>query len=204
MNRPAPNPEEAIAVASLGAAAGSGEADALIEALDAAGGTLDPDDVEELLLQTYLFAGFPRTINAFFTWQRWAAGHDGRGAMVMEPDDPEGWRERGEALCRVIYDGSYDALQKRLARLHPAIALWTLVEGYGKVLSRPGPDPARRELAAVGVLIVLGAERQLGSHLLGALHAGVPREALEAAVAAVAERWDRSSMVEPLLAGLPG
>jgi len=38
---------------------------------------IHPDDIEELLLQTYLFAGFPRTINAFFTWQAWAS-RDGR------------------------------------------------------------------------------------------------------------------------------
>lgn len=200
--RPAPSVEEAIRIAELGAAAAAGETDALVEALEATQGGLDPDDVEEYLLQTHLFAGYPRTINAFFTWQRWAAEHGGRGAIVMEPDDPAGWRERGEELCRLIYSGTYEALQKRLARLHPAVADWTLVEGYGKVLSRPGPDAARRELAALGALIVLDVERQLVSHLRGALHAGVEPEVLEASVRSVARRWDREAAVEPLLAGL--
>ncbi len=200
--RPAPTVEEAIRIARLAAAASAGDADALVGALEAARDVLDPDDIEEYLLQTHLFAGYPRTINAFFTWQRWAAENGGRGAIIMEPDDPAGWRERGEELCRLIYSGTYEALQKRLARLHPAVADWTLVEGYGKVLSRPGPDPARRELAAVGALIVLDVERQLDSHLKGALHAGVEREALEEAVRAVAERWDRTETIEPLLASL--
>lgn len=191
--------EEAIRIALLGAAAGSGDADALVEALEEADGVLDPDDIEEYLLQTYLFAGFPRTINAFFTWQAWAVDRGGRGAVVMEPDDVAAWRRRGEELCRVIYSGTYEALQARLARLHPALADWTLIEGYGKVLARPGPDPARRELAALGVLIVLDAERQMVAHVKGALNAGVPLEALEAALRAVAERWDRQAAVEPLL-----
>ena len=198
-DRASPGPDEAVLVAGLGAAAGSGDQQALVAALEAAEGSLDPDDIEEYLLQTYLFAGYPRTIDAFFTWQKWAAEHGGRGALVQEPDDPAGWRERGEALCRVIYTGTYEALQARLVRLHPALAAWTLVEGYGKVLSRPGPDAARRELAALGVLIVLGAERQLESHLKGALHAGVERDVLEAAVRSVAARWDREAVVEPLL-----
>lgn len=194
--RAAPTSGEAILVARLGAAAGSGDAAAIVEALDAAAGALAPDDIEEYLLQTYLFAGFPRAINAFFTWQAWAVANGGRGAIVMEPENPAEWRSRGEALCRVIYSGTYDALQARLARLHPALAEWTLVEGYGKVLSRPGPDPARRELAAVGALIVLDVERQLVAHLAGALHAGVSREALENAARAVGSRWDRAALVE--------
>lgn len=197
--RAAPTPGEAILVARLGAAAGSGDAEALREALDAAEGALDRDDIEEYLLQTYLFAGYPRTINAFFTWQRWAAERGGRGAIVMEPHEPGGWRRRGEELCRVIYSGTYEALQARLARLHPALAEWTLVEGYGKVLARPGPDPARRELAALGVLVVLDAGRQLSAHVKGARNAGVPPEALEAALRAVAERWGREAAVEPVL-----
>lgn len=201
-DEPALTVEEATRIARLGAAAGAGDAGALVEALDAADGVLDPDDVEEYLLQTYLFAGFPRTINAFFTWQRWAAENGGRGAIIMEPDDVAGWRERGEELCRLIYSGTYEALQKRLVRLHPALADWTLVEGYGKVLSRPGPDAARRELAAVGALIVLDVERQLDSHLKGALHAGVEREVLEEAVQSVAGRWGREAAVEPLLVEL--
>lgn len=202
--RPVPGPDEAVPLALLGAAAGSGEEAALVEALDAADGTIGPDDVEEILLQTYLFAGFPRTINAFFTWQSWAAASGGRGSRIVEPDRIEEWRERGEALCRRIYEGTFEALQIRLARLHPALAEWTLVEGYGKVLSRPGPDAARRELAAVGALVVLDADRQLDAHLRGALHTGVAFETLAAAARAVARRWNRGPLVERHLDAVRG
>lgn len=198
-----PSVEEAAAIMRLGAAAASGDADRLTGALETAA-SVDPDDVEELLLQTYLFAGFPRTINAFFTWQAWAS-RDGRerGTRRVESRDGDDLRERGEALCRMVYGDHYEPLQIRLNRLHPEIARWMLVEGYGKVLSRTGPPgPERRELAAVGALIALDAGRQLASHLRGAVHVGVPRDVLAHAALTVAAEWGREAPVEAMLAAL--
>ena len=191
---------EATAIVRLGAAAAHGDASRLVAALDAAA-SVDADDIEELLLQTYLFAGFPRTINAFFTWQAWAA-RDGRerGVRRVETAASHDLRRRGEELCRRVYGDHYEPLQIRLNRLHPEIAEWTLVEGYGKVLGRSGPPgPERRELAAVGALIALDAGRQLASHLRGALHVGVEGEVLESAARAVAAEWGREKTVVALL-----
>jgi len=60
-----------------------------------------------------------------------------------------------------------------------------VVEGYGKVLGRPQLDLATRELCIVALLAVLGAPRQLYSHLRGAMNAGADpsevEETLEAA-----------------------
>lgn len=190
---------EAIAIVRLGAAAASGDGGRLASVLDA--GTIDPDDVEELLLQTYLFAGFPRTIQAFVAWQAWAS-RDGRrrGARRVESPEAGELQRRGEDLCRRVYGDHYEALRVRLQRLHPEIARWTLVEGYGKVLARPGrPGAERRELAAVGSLIALSAERQLASHLRGALHVGVAQGVLEAAVRAVAVEWGMERTAATLL-----
>jgi 4-carboxymuconolactone decarboxylase len=195
--------EEATAIVRLGAAAAGGDAVRLAAALDGAS-SVEADDIEELLLQTYLFAGFPRTINAFFTWQAWAS-RDGRvrGRRRVEQAEGEDLRDRGEALCRWVYGDHYEPLQIRLNRLHPELAEWTLVEGYGKVLGRPGrPGPERRELAAVGALIALDAGRQLASHLRGALHVGVEREVLERAALAVAGEWGSEATVSALLAEL--
>jgi len=195
--------EEATAIVRLGAAAAAGDAVRLAAALDGAS-SVEADDIEELLLQTYLFAGFPRTINAFFTWQAWAS-RDGRvrGRRRIEQAEGEDLRGRGETLCRWVYGDHYEPLQIRLNRLHPELAEWTLVEGYGKVLGRPGrPGPERRELAAVGALIALDAGRQLASHLRGALHVGVEREVLERAAVAVAGEWGAEATVSALLAEL--
>lgn len=193
---------EAMAIGRLGAAAAGGDPDRLREALAGAVEVLSFEDIDELLLQTYLFAGFPRTINAFYIWQSWAMRRGGRGKPRTEPVQPERWRERGERLCRLVYSGNFEALQIRLARLHPELAAWTLMDGYGKVLSRPGTPPDVREMAAVGALIAMGERRQLASHLLGARHTGVEADVLARAARAVAAAWDRASLVDELLAGL--
>ncbi len=193
----------AAAIVRLGAASASGDAERLVAALEQAG-EIASDDIEELLLQTYLFAGFPRTINAFFTWQGWAS-RDGRerGERRVEAGAAETLRERGEALCRRVYGEHYEPLRIRLERLHPEIAEWTLVEGYGKVLGRPGsPGPQMRELAAVGALIALDAGRQLAAHLRGALHVGVPEAVLGSAAREVAAEWGKEDSVGSLLAEL--
>ena len=59
-----------------------------------------------------------------------------------------------------------------IRELHPALDTWMIVEGYGKVLSRPALDLARRELCVVAACAVGRQDRQLHSHLHGALHAG--------------------------------
>ena len=194
---------EEAAIVGLGAAAADGDGDRLLAALDQAGEIVPADHIEEYLLQTYLFAGFPRTINAFFTLRVWAARRSApRAARPVETDAPHEWRARGERLCRLVYAENYEALQRRLERLHPALPEWTLVEGYGKVLSRPGPDPARRELAAVGALIAMGAERQLAAHLRGAINAGVAPGLLRGAVRSVAAMRGDGRLVEKLLESL--
>jgi 4-carboxymuconolactone decarboxylase len=68
--------------------------------------------------------------------------------------------------------------------LHPDLAVWMIEQGYGRVLSRAGLDPATRELVAVTVLAATGWERQLVSHLLGASRLGADRSAVRGAVTA--------------------
>jgi 4-carboxymuconolactone decarboxylase len=192
---------EATVIVALGAAAARGDRERLREALERARGLVPPSDIEEYLLQTYLFAGFPSTINAFFTWQAWASEAGGREVPFgPEADQPTEWRARGERLCRLVYGQNFEPLQRRLSRLHPALADWTLVEGYGKVLGRPGPDPARRELAAIGALIAVAANRQLAAHLRGAINTGVSAEVVIAAVRETATEWGQEERVEGLLA----
>ena len=60
------------------------------------------------------------------------------------------------------------------------------MEGYGKVLSRPGLDLPRRELCIVAACAAAGQDRQLHSHLHGALNAGVAPEAVSDAIEALA------------------
>lgn len=140
--------------------------------------------VEEMLLQSYLFCGFPRTLNAMREWRRVS----GRAAPVAEDlpaPDLERWREQGEATCAVVYGRSYEKLRHNIAALHPALDEWMIVEGYGKILSRPGLDLRVRELCVVAACVAAGQDRQLHSHLHGALHAGATVEEVRGTLAAL-------------------
>jgi 4-carboxymuconolactone decarboxylase len=143
--------------------------------------------VEELILQSYLFCGFPRGLNSMREWRK-ASG-------VVAPTDDEGthheladrWRARGEATCEVVYGDMYESLRRNIRALHPALDSWMIVEGYGKVLSRPGLDLVRRELCIIAVCAAAGQMRQLHSHLHGAVNAGATEKQVEGTLAAIAD-----------------
>jgi 4-carboxymuconolactone decarboxylase len=133
---------------------------------------VDAVAVEEIILQSYLFAGFPRTLNAMRTWRVVSE----RPAPATDPEaaaeDFDLWRRRGAETCAIVYGDSYEKLRRNVCELHPALDEWMIVDGYGKVLSRPGVDLRTRELCVVAACAVSGQQRQLHSHLHGALNAG--------------------------------
>jgi 4-carboxymuconolactone decarboxylase len=143
--------------------------------------------VEEVVLQSYLFAGFPRALNAAREWRRLS------GRRAPRDDDGERyerfaeWRVDGERTCRTVYGRFYAHLRRNIRELHPALDAWMIVEGYGKVLSRPQLDLRRRELCIVAACAAARQDRQLHSHLHGALHAGASVAAVTATLDAVAE-----------------
>jgi len=149
--------------------------------------------IEELILQTYLFAGFPRGLNAMREWRR-ASGH-------AAPDRDEGerldatlrWAQEGEITCHTVYGEMYERLRVNIRALHPALDSWMIVEGYGKVLSRPGLDLKRRELCVIAACAALEQERQLHSHLHGALNAGATAAEVDDALAVVVDVLDSSA-----------
>jgi alkylhydroperoxidase/carboxymuconolactone decarboxylase family protein YurZ len=63
-------------------------------------------------------------------------------------------------------------LMEHMRQLHPDLADWIILEGYGKVLSRPFLSPRVRELLIVAMTAVLQVERQFQSHVRGSIHAG--------------------------------
>lgn len=128
----------------------------------------DPLEVEEALLQSYLFLGYPTALNAIAAWRR----HSGYSSPPGGEDEPGSWASRGEAVCRRVYGSAYPSLRANIAELRPEMDRWMVEEGYGKVLARPGLALWRRECCIVALLAVLGAGPQLRSHLRGALRTG--------------------------------
>src|SRR6478672_1593492 len=176
-----------------GAIAGSPEGQmraVMSDALD----EVDPTAVEEIILQSYLFAGFPRTLNAARAWRAVSERPAPEADVDASSADLETWRERGEETCAVVYGDHYEKLRENIRALHPALDEWMIVDGYGKVLSRPGVDLRTRELCVVAACAVSGQQRQLHSHLHGALNAGARGDELKAVLEAISDLVEESEL----------
>ena len=138
----------------------------------------------EIILQTHLFAGYPRTINDLALVRK-------LGCTLNDSSDApyEQWRRDGESLCSQIYAGAYDKLRDAIGSLHVDLESWMLEIGYGRVLSRPGPSAMQREFGVLAVLAGQNVKPQLLSHLRGALHVGATFEAIERVLELVGKLW---------------
>jgi 4-carboxymuconolactone decarboxylase len=161
------------ALVQLSAIIAAGNEASLRTALAHASRVTPAAHVEELVLQSYLFCGFPRALNAAREWRRVAPEPAPASDEAEDFSLADEWRERGEATCAAVYGPMYDKLRLNVRDLHPALDAWMVVEGYGKVLGRPGLDLPRRELCIVAACAATGQDRQLHSHLHGALNVGV-------------------------------
>ena len=155
-----------------------------------------------------LYAGFPgaleglRVLNA--VWP-------GLARRTRE-GTPAAWRRRGLALCGRVYGRALARLLPAVRALHPDLEVWMVEHGYGRVLARPGLAARERELVTVSALAALGWERQLVSHVLGALRVGAGAAQVREALAigaraggarerALARRsWERLVLGTPRLA----
>ena len=155
---------------------------------------VDPVAVEEIILQSYLFAGFPRTLNAARAWRIVSEQPSPASDDEASVDDLALWRSRGEETCAVVYGDSYEKLRRNIRELHPALDEWMIVDGYGKVLGRPGVGLKTRELCVVAACAVSGQQRQLHSHLHGALNAGASASELAAVLDALTDLISRDDL----------
>jgi 4-carboxymuconolactone decarboxylase len=174
------------ALVRLAAAIAGGTEGAVRSEIDVCASTVDHALVEEIILQSYLFAGFPRALNAMRGW-RAATGARAPHEELAHPEDFDRWRTQGERTCAIVYGDAYERLRRNVRVLHPALDDWMIVEGYGKVLSRPGLELKTRELAVVAACAGARQQRQLHSHLHGALNAGASAGEVDATLRALSD-----------------
>lgn len=170
------------ALVRLSAVLAGGSEDEVRGELQRARSVAPPEWIEELLLQTYLFAGFPRALNGMREWRRLVATPQSTEAPAH---GNEGLRALGEQTCARVYGPMYERLRVNIRALHPLLDEWMIVEGYGKVLSRPALDLPRRELCIVAACAASAQDRQLQSHLHGARNVGVDERVLTEALVAL-------------------
>ena len=203
-------PEDVATLVRLSAALAAGDDEGVERELQIAAGH-DVRQVDETIVQSCLFLGFPAALEAAARW-RTIRGEDAAADAdpLASPARASERLERGVDLCRRIYGTAYEALRASVADASPALDRLMVEVGYGTVLGRPGLEPARRELCLVAVLAAQARDRQLHSHLRGALRTGAPpgwvEDALEiglervgdAAAARIRDLWaDVRRRLEP-------
>ncbi len=146
------------------------------EACEAA---IAPGDLYEATLQVFLFAGYPRAINAFDLLA--ATLGEGGGGPPREEHPPD-LLARGDALFRRVYGADAERVLEKLRRLHPEFCLYVLRDAYGQVLGRPFLPLIERELMAVAMLGALRLPSQLRAHARGALRVGAAPEEVRGAL----------------------
>jgi 4-carboxymuconolactone decarboxylase len=131
--------------------------------------------LEEIILQSHLFLGFPAMIEAARIFAD-VAGKDRKGNNLpgaYSERDCRDWNRKGTAKIKHIYGPAFDRLVRYINSFSPQILTWMINDGYGQVLSRPGASFSLRELSVIGTLTVTSYENQLGAHLRGTLNVGV-------------------------------
>lgn len=169
------------ALLRLAASLGTRDPGVIRAAMEAARDAVEARAVEEVLLQSHLFVGFPDALNALGLWRQVS----GLPAPAPAGEDPEMWEMRGARVCEQVYGANYEKLRINVQGLHPDVDGWMVTGGYGRVIGRPGLDLATRELCIAALLAVWNVPRQLHSHLRGSLNADASvaevGEAVEAA-----------------------
>lgn len=140
--------------------------------------------LHEVIIQSYLFCGFPRMLDALFNLteefapQEYLGDRNSQVNLGYSAEESRQFERDGLALIQRIYAERFPKLRDSIQSMSPDIYRIMIMEGYGKILSRPGLDVLTRELCVVATLAYEGRYRQLRAHLLGSLNVGVGVEDL--------------------------
>lgn len=130
--------------------------------------------IYEILLQGYLFCGYPRAIESFYCLNRVMT----RKKLLLPSNlpipglEPLRALKTGKIVAGRINKDKFAKIYAKINTLSPDMGYLMLVEGYGNILCREGVDIKTRELAVVSSLSASGAARQLNSHIRGAINVG--------------------------------
>lgn len=182
------------AIVPISAFAAAGDIENLKPALEqglAAG--LSVNEVKEVLVQLYAYAGFPRSLNALGALMQVLESRQQRGITDAAGKLPGRPIPQGDAL---LVAGS--ANQTRLSGgpvkgalfdFAPAIDEYLKTHLFGDIFERDNLDWHSRELATLGMLSALeGAESQLQSHMRISMNVGLTSAQLRQLTAVLEER----------------
>lgn len=181
---------EDAALVRFAACAASGNLSGLDRAAE---GALDAgftvNELKEICVQLYAYAGFPRCLNAHATLARVLKARVARGLadpVGAEPRHPltDATRERvGRETRAVLMKADPSAPEAEWQRFAPGAERYLKEHLFGDIFARGVLTHRQRELATVSFLAAMeGVDLQLQSHLRLAFNTGWPQSALDEVV----------------------
>ena len=184
------------AIVPIAAFAAAGNIDklnaALNQGLDAG---LSINDVKEVLVQLYAYAGFPRSLNALGVLMKVVDARKQRGIQDAEGAAPGRAIPKGDALLAAGTANQTKLVgapvKGPLFDFAPAADEYLKTHLFGDIFERDNLDWQSRELATVGMLSALpGAESQLQSHMSISLNVGLTAAQLRQLSQVLTDRVD--------------
>lgn len=163
---------------------------ALIEGLDEG---LSINEIKEILIQLYAYAGFPRSLNALGAFMTVLEARNANGMKDKSGPTPQKRIPQGEAL---LEEGTRNQtslvgapVQGPLFEFAPAIDTFLKTHLFGDIFCRDNLDWHAREVATISMLSALdGVASQLQSHLKVAMNIGFSTSQLEDLIEVLSER----------------
>lgn len=185
-----------VPIAAFGAAGDmAGLSTSLNQGLDAG---LTVNDIKEVLLQLYAYAGFPRSLNALNELMNVLEARKQRGVQDQLGKTPSRPIPQGDALLaagtanqtRILGAPSKSAVYEFV----PAVDQYLKQHLFDAIFERDNLDWQSRELATVGMLSALpGVEAQLQAHLGFSMNVGITTAQLKQLTQVLVEKVDAGS-----------
>lgn len=182
-----------VPIAAFGASGDMARlATALNQGLDAG---LTVNDVKEVLVQLYAYAGFPRSLNALNELMKVVEARKQRGIQDAQGQLPGRPIPTGEALLAAGTANQTKLLggpaKGAIHDFAPVVDQYLKSHLFGAIFERDNFDWQSRELATVGMLSALpGADAQLQAHMGFSMNVGITAGQLDQLTKVLATKVD--------------
>lgn len=172
------------AIIPIAAFAASGDMDKLNQAFaDGLELGLSINQIKAILVQTYAYAGFPRSLNALTAFMQLLEQRKAKGIIDVEGNDSQALPQDYQAKVQGTENQTQlvgRPVQGPLFEFAPEIDEYLKAHLFGDIFSRDVLSWQDREIATLGMLISMqGVDNQLQSHLGIAQNQGVTAHHLE-------------------------
>jgi 4-carboxymuconolactone decarboxylase len=152
-------------------------------------GDLSPRFFSELFIHLLLFLGYPAMLDGLECVAHVSPRH-GRHTLRTRSSAAH---KQGKRILERIYGQQTSKLLRGLDDLYPGLSHRITQDAYGLIMNRVGLTLPERELANVVVLYAHGFDRQLYSHLRGAIRVGVSKKTLKTVILVTAKTIGKRS-----------